>query len=288
MNYSKQEIKAQTKVIPFLRWAGGKTWFLKTIQDFLPQKINDYYEPFLGGGSIFLFLMQTGKINGKSYLSDSNKELIDCYIQIRDHVEGVIEFLQSYQNNETFYYYMRNLVPKSDLEKAAQFIYLNRTSFNGLYRVNLNGVYNVPYGFKSYKILFDFDNLRKVSTLLTGTEIINKDFQKSLLKINSNDFIFLDPPYTVAHCNNGFIKYNQRIFKWSDQERLALCIRSIVEKGANYVLTNAAHPCIEELFGKYGVREDVSRYSVIGGKKASRGLKNEYVFYNYVRRHDVE
>jgi DNA adenine methylase len=275
-------------VKPFLRWAGGKTWFLKTIQDFLPEKINDYYEPFLGGGSIFLFLVQTGKINGKSCLSDSNKELIDCYTQIRDHVDGVIEFLQNYKNNETFYYHMRNAVPKSDIEKAARFIYLNRTSFNGLYRVNLNGIYNVPYGFKSYETLFDFDNLRKVSTLLGGTEIVNKDFQKSLAEISSNDFVFLDPPYTVAHGNNGFIKYNQRIFKWSDQERLASSISRIVEKGANYVLTNAAHPSIEELFGQYGVRENVSRYSVIGGRKTSRGLKNEYVFYNRVRRCNVD
>jgi DNA adenine methylase len=277
-----------SSVKPFLRWAGGKTWFLKIIENFLPEQINNYYEPFLGGGSIFFFLMQTGKIKGKSHLSDSNKELIDCYIQIRDNVEGVIEYLQGYHNNEDFYYYMRSLVPKSDLEKAAQFIYLNRTSFNGLYRVNLNGVYNVPYGFKSYKTLFDFDNLRKASSLLKDSEIITKDFQNSLTGTNSEDFIFLDPPYTVAHDNNGFVKYNQRIFAWSDQERLAVSIESIVEKGANYVLTNAAHSSIEDLFGRYGVRKEVSRYSVIGGKKAIRGLKNEYVFYSYDRRHELK
>jgi DNA adenine methylase len=273
-------------VKPFLRWAGGKTWFLKVIKDFLPEKINDYYEPFLGGGSVFFFLKQTELIAGKSFLSDSNKELIECYIRVRDDVEGVIEYLQKYKNDETFYYHMRNLVPKSNSEKAAQFIYLNRTSFNGLYRVNLNGIYNVPYGFKSYKTLFDFDNLRKVSILLADTEITHDDFQNSIDEVKSKDFIFLDPPYTVAHANNGFIKYNQRIFAWSDQERLAASIRNVISKGANYVLTNAAHPSIETLFGLYGARTELSRYSVIGGKKASRGLKNEYVFYNCVRRED--
>jgi DNA adenine methylase len=284
--YCSNKGHSNSLIKPFLRWAGGKIWFLKIIQDFLPEKINNYYEPFLGGGAIFLFLMQIGKIRGKCYLSDSNKELIDCYVQIRDNVEGVIEFLQGYENNEYFYYKMRKLVPKSDLERAAQFIYLNRTSFNGLYRVNLNGIYNVPYGFKSYKLLFDIDNLRKVSTLLKYVEIKHKDFQNSLIGIKHEDFTFLDPPYTVTHGNNGFIKYNQKIFAWSDQERLALSIKNLVEKGANYVLTNAAHPSIEGLFGKYGARKEVSRYSVIGGKKASRGLKNEYVFYSYDGRHE--
>ncbi len=143
----------ETTVKPFLRWAGGKSWLLKNIDQFLPSEIQSYYEPFLGGGAIYFYIKQNHKIQGNIILSDKNRGLINCYIHVRDNIETVIEFLQRYKNEEDFYYQMRDLVPKSSIEKAARFIYLNRTSFNGIYRVNLKGVYNVPYGFKSCKVL---------------------------------------------------------------------------------------------------------------------------------------
>jgi DNA adenine methylase len=129
--------------------------------------------------------------------------------------------------------------------------------------------------------LFDFDNLRGASNLLKGTNILHNDFQSTLKDVNNNDLIFLDPPYTVAHENNGFIKYNQRIFDWHDQERLASTIKMVGEKGAFYILTNAAHPSIQKLFESGNNKEELGRYSVIGGKKAKREIKNEYVFFNH-------
>ncbi len=267
-------------VKPFLRWAGGKSWLLREIDRFLPAEFQDYYEPFLGGAAVFLYLKQTGKIRGRVVLSDINEELVDCYTQVRDNVEDVIAHLRSCRNTRDFYYEMRARVPKTESERAARFIYLNRTSFNGVFRVNLNGVYNVPYGFKEYQELFDYENLREVARLLTGFPILCKDFQQSVDGVGAGDLVFLDPPYTVAHDNNGFIKYNQKLFAWHDQERLATAIRGIAEKGAHYVLTNAADASVERLFGKTGRAIELKRYSLIGGKKAKREIKGEYVFFN--------
>ncbi len=274
----------QRVATPFLRWVGGKTWLLREIEQFLPEQVGNYYEPFLGGAAIFFHLKQSGKLHGKTVLSDINKELTDCFQQVRDDVESVIEYLGTYRNEEEFYYEMRNLVPQSPQEKAARFIYLNRTSFNGVYRVNLKGEYNVPYGYKPYKELFDFDNLRQASRLLSTAEIVCQDFEHSLKSAKTGDLVFLDPPYTVAHENNGFIKYNQKLFAWQDQLRLAKTIETISNKGVEYILTNAAHQNIKNLFGRFGRPQELRRYSVIGGKNAKRGLKSEYVFSSHVRR----
>jgi len=279
---SRQTNNTQTKPVvkPFIRWAGGKSWFLAEIDRFLPREFRDYYEPFLGGAAVFFHLKQIGRLNGNAVLSDTNKELVDCYAQVRDNVEHVIAHLRSYRNTRDFYYEMRGFTPSSECEKAARFIYLNRTSFNGIYRVNLNGVYNVPYGFKQYRALFDYKNLREASRLLKGTTISHCDFQHALQHLAEGDLVFLDPPYTVAHANNSFIKYNQKIFAWHDQERLAVAVKTAAHKGAYYILTNAIHPSIEALFGTCGTRMGLRRYSLIGGNKAKRELKGEYVFYN--------
>jgi DNA adenine methylase len=283
-NITRGNTISGNKVEPFLRWAGGKTWFLNHIEKFLPDSIRSYYEPFLGGASVFFYLKQTRTIQNEIVLSDTNKELINCYVQVRDNVEGVIEYLSEYKNEKSFYYQIRGLIHKNEIESAAQFIYLNRTSFNGIYRVNLKGIYNVPYGFKKYEILFDFENLRRASKLLFGTRIISQDFGDIIRNIRCGDFVFLDPPYSVAHGNNGFIKYNQKIFAWHDQERLAGTIQLITDEGANFILTNAAHSCIDALFSAKGIRTELSRFSVIGGKKAKREIKNEYVFCNFAQK----
>ena len=267
-------------VKPFLRWAGGKNWLIKEFSQFPLEDINNYFEPFIGGGSIFLYLTQIGKLKNQAYISDINKELIDCYIQIRDNVESVISNLCHYRNDKSFYYSIRDTIPSSDSEAAARFIYLNRTSFNGIYRVNLNGVYNVPYGFKHYPVLFDYDNLRGISKMLKNTNILHCDFQLILQSVQKKDFVFLDPPYTVAHGNNGFIKYNQKLFSWQDQKRLKETAELITDKGAYFLLTNASHPSIDALFCNIGTKIQFDRYSVIGGKHANRGKIKEYIFTN--------
>ncbi|MCP3682368.1 MAG: Dam family site-specific DNA-(adenine-N6)-methyltransferase [bacterium] len=265
---------------PILRWAGGKTWLLKKLHLFLPSKFSNYHEPFVGGGSVFFNLQP----KNKSYLSDSNSDLINAYTQIRDEFDYLIQLLNQFHNTEEEYYRVRDYRFTSSVEKAAQFIYLNRTCFNGLYRVNLKGEFNVPYGFKSYKRLFDFDRLKRFSELLKPAIVTCCDFEESLQHIKKDDLVFLDPPYTVTHIKNGFIKYNERLFSWDDQERLAIFIEKIRSRGAYYILTNAKHDSIESLFGRMDAPVSVTRASLIGGKKARRGFIEEYVFTNVLRR----
>lgn len=261
---------------PIIRWAGGKTWLLKEAYKFLPANYNNYHEPFLGGGSFFFHLQP----RGKSYLSDSNIELMNVYIQIRDDLDNLISILQQFHNTEEDYYSIRNTNYQLPLEMAAQFIYLNRTCFNGLYRVNLVGKFNVPYGYKQYKQLFDFDRFRRFRDVLKPAMLSCEDFYCSLERVKKGDLVILDPPYTVTHVKNGFIKYNNKLFAWQDQERLAAYIIELRWRGAYYILTNAKHKSIAELFGGIDSPVLVSRASVISGRRSGRGIVKEYVFTN--------
>lgn len=275
-----ENIESTRNVKPFLRWAGGKTWLIKELVSFLPPSFNNYHEPFVGGGSVFIHLKSAGRIKKKAYLSDKNEDLINAYQAIKENPNLLIEFLKKYKNTKEFYYRIREQKFNNNIEKAAQFIFLNKTSFNGIYRVNLKGKYNVPYGFKKYAQLFDFENINNISRLLQNVELKSGDFEDYFAQIKKNDLVFLDPPYTVAHENNGFIKYNQKIFAWEDQERLERFIQKIKDKNAYFILTNAAHENIENLFANIGARNDVKRYSVIGGKGAKRKEISEYLFTN--------
>ena len=266
---------------PFLRWAGGKRWFLKHINDFLPENINNYHEPFLGGGSVYWSIKQSQKIQNRAYLSDINSELINAYIQLRNNYDQVVNLLKTYINTEQFYYKLRALVPKDDVNKAAKFIYLNATSYNGIYRVNRNGIYNVPYGHRKKINLFDFKNLSRCAELLDDKVVFNvSDFDIIRENLQENDLVFLDPPYTVAHENNGFIQYNQHLFSWEDQVRLAKLLQFIDERRAYFILTNAAHISIDGLFRGIGERHILNRHSTIGGRGANRIAVNEYIFTN--------
>jgi len=270
-----------SKIKPFLRWAGGKNWLIKQLDTILPiPKFNNYHEPFLGGGSIFINLKSLGYIKRAAFLSDQNKELINSYNVIKTELEPLVELLKNFRNEREFYYYIRDRNYTSNIERAAQFIFLNRTSFNGIYRVNLRGEYNVPYGSKNYKMLFDFENFDRLRQLFENSVFESIDFEEALYKIERNDLVFLDPPYTVAHENNGFIKYNQKIFAWEDQERLLNYIEVIKSKQAYFILTNAAHDNIDNLFKKIGRKIIITRYSVIGGKGADRKQINEYLYTN--------
>jgi DNA adenine methylase len=263
---------------PFLRWAGGKQWLIRDIFSYLPKKFNSYHEPFLGGGSVFVHLKGQGLINGESILSDLNRDLINSYVTVRDDVETLIKRLRTFKNEEAFYYDVRSKKPQSDVGRAAQFIFLNRTSYNGIYRVNLLGEYNVPFGRKNYLQLFDFDNLTSLSELFDGSHFHQQDFYSSLDFISKGDLVFLDPPYTVAHEHNGFVKYNQKIFQWADQERLRDYIEILKKRKAHFILTNAAHQSIEKLYRGVGKKFVLTRNSVIGGKFAKRDRYREFLF----------
>lgn len=269
-----------TKTRPIIRWAGGKVWLTDLIKNYIPPDFQAYHEPFLGGASIFLALNEGNAIQHRSYLSDTNVELIDTYSVIRDNPAELIEALAYYQNTKGDYYSARESTPSNKIEAAARFLFLNRTSFNGIYRVNLAGEYNVPYGFRKMEYLFKSDEIYALSKSLIGTTLFAEDFSKSLERINAGDLVFLDPPYTVAHENNGFVKYNQKIFAWEDQERLKGFIEQISEMGAYYILTNAAHDSIKDLYDGIGNLTRLSRPSLIGGKGAKRDRYHEYLISN--------
>ncbi|HEY9222422.1 MAG TPA: Dam family site-specific DNA-(adenine-N6)-methyltransferase [Lutibacter sp.] len=263
---------------PFLRWAGGKKWLKKEIDNLLPkQEFNNYHEPFLGGGAIFFHL---NPIN-ISYLNDLNKELIDTYEAIKYDVDGVIEELRKFKNTEDCYYEVRSKKYRTDFKKAARFIYLNQTSFNGIYRVNLKGEYNVPFGYRK-KDFLDTETLISASERLKNVRLSNQDFSERIDAINKNDLIFLDPPYTITHNNNGFFKYNQKLFSEKDQYVLSEMIDEIKRKEAFYILTNAAHFKVKEIFDKGDKILELKRASLIGGTNAKRGKYSEYIFTNCI------
>ncbi len=265
---------------PFLRWAGGKSRLLNKIVKYVPDNFENYHEPFLGGGAVFFYLKSYNKIKNRAFLSDYNSELINAYEQIKQNAQLVVEELKKLKNNKDNYYEVREKKYQNPIDKAVQFIYLNKTSFNGLYRVNLNGKYNVPYGYRNIKDLYNFKNILNVQNNLKDVELRGVDFYDTLKKIKPHDLIFLDPPYTVMHENNGFIKYNQRIFQWDDQLRLHEFVKELVKKEAYFILTNAKHDSILELYSDIVAPIEVGRKSLIGGKLAKRETVNEYIFTN--------
>ena len=202
-------------------------------------EFNNYFEPFLGGASVFFSL---GRQN-QAFLSDFNEELIHTYIVVRDHPDELVSILQRLKNTEEEYYINRTWTPNNDIERAARFLYLNYTSYNGIYRVNRNGVYNVPYGFRSTQ--FDYKRFWELSVKLENTILRSGDFEINREHIGPNDLVFLDPPYSVSRksTENGFIKYNAKLFSLDEQYRLSRYIDFIKERGAYYMLTNSAHSC---------------------------------------------
>ncbi|MDO6820214.1 Dam family site-specific DNA-(adenine-N6)-methyltransferase [Zobellia sp. 1_MG-2023] len=267
------------KCYPFLRWTGSKNWLVKSsLHEYLPKDFKDYHECFLGGGSVFF----ATKKNGNSFLYDLNKELIDTYVEIRDNVDKLIMTLKKLKNSEEEFYRIRNSKPIKSHTKAARFIYLNKCSFNGIYRVNSKGLYNVPYGHRKNVDVVVEENLRNISRELQDVNISCVDFEMSLGKIKKNDLVFLDPPYTVAHENNGFIMYNQKLFAWQDQVRLRNFIEQVIKKEAYFIMTNASHSSILDLYKGLGKTFIKSRYSKVGGRNKTRGMYNELIICNTV------
>ena len=263
---------------PFVRGAGEKTCLIPHMPTIVGDlNIEHYHEPFLGGGAIYFSMEHTKR----SYLSDVNSQLINTYIQVRDNPEELIEFFMQLPNTEDDYYRIRAEITGDDtVENAARFLYLNQTSYNGLYRVNREGRYNVPYGFRANWV-YDPERIRAASLRLQNTRISTGDFEANKYRIKENDLVFLDPPYTVSHNNNGFIAYNQKLFSLEDQQRLKRFIEYIKAKGAFYILTNAAHETIREIFLTQGDRIiELQRNSLIGGRNAARAAISEYIFTN--------
>lgn len=228
----------------------------------------------MGGGAIFFHLAPADAI-----LSDVNERLIATYRSIRDEWELVQSSLAEFhgKHSKDFYYEERSRQHSSPHLRAAQFLYLNRTCFNGLYRENLKGEFNVPLGTKTQVILPD-DDFEKASEILSRAELKTGDFEAVVAEAVEGDLVFLDPPYTTAHNCNGFVKYNQKIFSWDDQKRLMEAVRDATQRGARVVLTNADHESIHELYRTLGAPKVVSRPSVISGSVNYRRGTTEALF----------
>jgi len=263
---------------PLLKWAGGKRSLVKAILPLLPVSFNRYFEPFFGGGALFFALQPT-----EAYLSDKNAELINAYLQVRNRPELVIRELRKLKNTEGHYYLVRSGVPGPDAARAARLIYLTTLAFNGIYRVNLKGQFNVPYGYKTHVNPCDEGRIRKSSKILKRAVIRHQDFEEALRNAHQGDLVYLDPPYTVAHGNNGFIKYNAKIFSWEDQLRLARVARQLVAKGCSVLVSNADHLSIRGLYQGFETRT-LERNSVIAASSHCRSLVTECIFHARAKR----
>jgi DNA adenine methylase len=268
-------IEKQAK--PLIRWAGGKRWLLKHLETMIDiNKYNTYHEPFIGGGSVFFKFLPKN-----SFISDSNEWLIETYNSIKENPNEVIKYLEKFKKDKENYYKIRKINYSNQFKRSAQFIYLNQMSFNGIFRVNLSGKYNVPYGNREH-YNFDYENIISVSSALQNTQISHSEFSKTIDNVKKGDLVFLDPPYTITHNLNGFVQYNQKIFSLEDQYKLAEMIQEIKRKEAFYILTNAAHKKVKEIFDDTDTLLEISRASVIGGKGAKRGKYSEYLFTNII------
>jgi DNA adenine methylase len=264
------------ELVPPLKWAGGKRWFVTNYRHLIPDSYDGYIEPFVGSGALFFTLRPKQAI-----LADVNPELINLYSVIRSDPYGMQRKLLRHQrlHSKEYFYYMRKSVPRSELGRAARFLYLNRTCWNGLYRVNAQGKFNVPIGTKT-SVVMDTDDFEALGGALNGVSLLCSDFEAVVDRAQKNDFVFVDPPYTVAHNFNGFVKYNEVLFSWGDQERLMQAVSRAVRRGAKVLVTNAAHDSVRALYAGFE-QMYVSRSGVIAGKASARGNFQELVIRCY-------
>jgi DNA adenine methylase len=260
-------------LLPFLKWAGGKRWLWQRHPELFKLDGRRHVEPFLGGAAVFFALRPKAAV-----LSDLNTDLMQTYRAIRADWKKVWSRLRYHQKRhleqDGYYYLVRGRTPTSDIGRAARFIYLNRTCFNGLYRVNLNGIFNVPKGTKDM-VIFEHDNFEEVAYRLSRARLQVSDFESVINAAGEGDFLFVDPPYTVKHNFNGFLKYNERIFSWQDQERLADAVRRFALRGGRALVTNAAHHSVINLYEDLGEVHHTSRHSVLASDTARRTAVEE-------------
>lgn len=260
---------APTSASPFLRWPGGKRLLARQMMADVPTSYGTYYEPFLGGAALFLSLRPK-----KAVLSDTNSELINCYRQVKKCPEELIGRLSEMTNSESEYLRIRADSPSSDLARAARLIYLSNLSFNGIYRVNFEGRFNVPYGHRPHRRAAPPDALRNAHRSLASARLRASDFDVVLNSAAPGDLIYLDPPYSVAHDNNGFVRYNARLFSWSDQERLALTAKRLGDLGCHVMVTNANHESVRALYPGFTAKP-LHRASTIAARVEDRGPVTE-------------
>ncbi|RCJ21740.1 DNA methyltransferase [Nostoc sp. ATCC 43529] len=272
------QIPKETSPRPFLKWAGGKSKLIQQYIPYFPNNYKNYYEPFLGGGAVFFYLQPN-----KAILTDINAELINTYCCVRDNVNELILLLKEHKerHNRDYYYTIRNNSAGTDLEKAARFIYLNKTCFNGLYRVNSQGNFNVPLGRYKNPNICPEDLLRKASKALYKSDIKQQNFlDVGNYATNSDDFIYFDPPYYPISKTSYFTAYSKYCFAEKQQIQLRELFAKLAERGVKVMLSNSDCEFIRKLYSNFNIYT-VSATRAINSNAKKRGNITEVLITSY-------
>lgn len=269
--------------MPFLKWVGGKRQLMTEIEPLLPSRISTYYEPFIGGGAVFLHTQPN-----KAVINDYNSELINVYKTIRDDVEALIENLNVHKNESEYFYSIRALDRQdefdklSDIERASRVIYLNKTCFNGLYRVNSSGEFNTPFGRYKNPNIINETVLKAVSNYLQKNEIklLSGDFEDALKGARQGAFVYLDPPYDPVSKSSNFTGYVQGGFGRDEQIRLRDTCINLDKKGIKFLLSNSSTSFMKELYKDFKIIE-VGASRQINSVGSKRGEVTEILVRNY-------
>ena len=267
------DTSTQTRAKPFLKWVGGKTQLLPQIFELFPKNFNRYHEPFVGGGAVFFNLQPN-----KAILSDVNPDLIQAYQMIRDDVDSVIAELKQHRAEEAYYYSVRetDVAELSAAEAAARIIFLNKTCFNGLYRVNRRGKFNVPFGKYANPTICNEKNLRAVSDALQGVDIRLQSVFELDTRVKKNDLVYFDPPYVPVSPTASFTSYTKQGFGEHQQRELAELFGRLVSKGAHCFLSNSDTPLVRELYKDFNIKKVYARRA-INSRADRRGPVGEVI-----------
>jgi DNA adenine methylase len=274
---------------PFIKWVGGKRGLLEQLLPLFPKNFNNYHEPFVGGGAVFFELYSENLLSGKKIiLSDINKDLVTTYKVIQSNPTNLIDNLKNYkeQHSKEFYYKVREVDRKeyynnlSDLEKATRFIYLNKTCFNGLYRVNKNGFFNTPIGSYKNPNIADRETILNASLALQDALILEQSFEKVLDNAKKGDFIYFDPPYYPLNKTSNFTSYDSNCFLEEEQIKLFEVFKELDKIGCLVALSNSDTNFIKELYKEYDINI-VNANRFINSKSSGRGKINEVLVRNY-------
>jgi DNA adenine methylase len=257
---------------PFLKWAGGKSQLLARILPELPDRIATYYEPFIGGGAVF-FALANRKRFDRAVISDRNPALVEVYVSVRDEVRALIELLRAHSVHATdseYYYEVRAALPRTDVERAARILFLNKTCYNGLYRVNRRGEFNVPFGKYAHPRVLNEELLLEASRALKGVTIENSDFDPMVKGAERGDAVYFDPPYHPLSPTASFTAYDANVFGLAEQGRLAQTYRGLCHRGISCVLSNSDCEVTRGLYRGLDVRT-VSATRAINSRAERRG-----------------
>lgn len=282
----EHSITAKREAKPFMKWVGGKQQLLSQFEPYLPAKVSRYIEPFVGAGAVFFHLWNTNRLSGQSLLFDNNAELINTYCIIRDELESLTKLLATHEENHSkdYYYQIRSLDrQKANLtkaERAARILYLNKTCYNGLYRVNKKNEFNVPMGsYKNPKVLH-LDVLRTANLALQMTQVEVKDFREIVKVAEAGDFIYFDPPYDPISKTSSFTGYTAGSFGDEDQQDLAKIFQQLSDKGCLCMLSNSYTPFICDLYKNFTIKAVHARRA-INSDPLGRGDIIEAIVLNY-------